>query len=92
MNNGVRGYWNLGYEKVTGLSVAKGLTVPPGTAFCLIQTTGNAVRWRDDGTAPTVTDGMPLAVGAELEYSGQLTRIQFIESAVSAELHVSYYG
>jgi hypothetical protein len=50
------------------------------------------VRWRDDGTAPTASVGMPLAVGVPLQYDGDLTNIKFIETAASAKLNISYYA
>lgn len=81
----------LGYEQVTGLSSAKGLTVPAGTRLCLIVALTQAVRWRDDGTNPTGTVGMPLAVNTLLTYWGDPTLIKFFEQAASAELNVSYY-
>lgn len=82
----------LGYEKVTALNTAKGLTTPVGTRYARISCTAQAVRWRDDGTAPTATDGMPLPVGAEMIYAGPLEALKFIEETASAVLHVSYYS
>jgi len=90
----------LGYQQITGLSVAKGLTVPTRDPvsgmnvkanFALITPDTNGVRWRDDGTAPTSSVGMPLAAGVTLQYDGDLSKIQFIESTASAVLNVSYY-
>jgi len=49
------------------------------------------VRWRDDGTAPTASVGMPLPAGTILSYDGDLSRIRFIETAASAALNISYY-
>jgi len=51
-----------------------------------------AVRWRDDGTDPTSTVGMPLAAGVALQYDGDLTKIRFIESTAGAKLNISYYA
>jgi hypothetical protein len=50
------------------------------------------VRWRDDGTAPTASVGMPIFVGASLSYDGDLNRIRFIEQTASATLNISYYA
>jgi hypothetical protein len=92
-NFSLEGYRALGYQQVTGLTTAQALTVPDGTSFALIVATGTAVRWRDDGTDPTATVGMPLAVDKDLVYgSGQLSRLRFIETAATAVLNVSYYG
>lgn len=90
----------LGYEQITGLSSAKGLTVPttdlnglsckPSIALIVAEST--AVRWRDDGTNPTSTVGMPLATGVTLQYDGDLSAIRFIEQSASSKLNVTYYA
>lgn len=83
----------LGFQQITNVSAAIGLTVPAGTTLILVHTTGQAVRWRDDGTSPTGTVGMVLAVGSELRYSASaMAALKFIESAASAVLNVTYYG
>jgi len=89
-----------GYQQITSLSASTGLTVPvrnelgtigsPVQAF--IKVSGQAVRFRDDGVAPTASVGFPLAVGETLVYDGDLNRIKFIESAASASLDIVYYG
>lgn len=81
----------LGYQQITSLSAAAGLTVPAGAQRARIVATTQAVRWRDDGTNPTGTVGMPLAVNTELEYEGDLAAIKFIEQVASAAINVSYY-
>ena len=90
----------LGYQQITSLSAATGLTVPDkdlqGLAgsprIAIITAEGQAVRWRDDGVAPTASVGMPLAAGATLQYDGDLTQIQFIEQTASAKLNITYYA
>ncbi len=81
-----------GYEQIASLAAAAGLTVPAGAKRALITPEAQAVRWRDDGTNPTGAVGMTLAVGATLDYRGDLAAIKFIESAASAKLNVSYYA
>lgn len=83
----------LGYQQITSLSAAVGLTVPVGTTLMLIRPEGQPVRWRDDATAPTATVGQPLNVGDELRYTalGQGI-IKFIEQTASAKLNITYYG
>ena len=89
----------MGYQQITSLSSATNLTVPQTTlnglnakpVFALIVAEGQAVRWRDDKTAPTSTVGMPLAVGIPLQYDGDLTNIKFIEQVSGATLNISYY-
>jgi len=82
----------LGYQQITNVSASTALTVPAGAVRALIQPQTQAVRWRDDGTAPSATVGMPLAVGTTLDYDGDLTAIRFFEQAASAALNVVYYG
>lgn len=81
----------LGYEQVTTLSAAAGLTPPSGADRALIQAVTQDVRWRDDGTSPTASVGMLLAAGSTLDYDGDLSTFEAIETAASAELNVSYY-
>lgn len=90
----------LGYQQITSLSTATGLTVPqkdlnglackPSIAIITAET--QAVRWRDDDTAPTASVGMPLAAGATLQYDGDLAKIKFIEQSASAKINVTYYA
>ena len=90
----------LGYQQITDLSSAAGLTVPavdkagnkiqPTMALIICETQN--VRWRDDGTDPTGSVGMPLTVGTALQYDGDLTKIKFIQQSASAKLNISYYA
>jgi hypothetical protein len=89
----------LGYQQITTLSSATSLTVPvtdlnglscrPSIAIITPET--QAVRWRDDGIAPTASVGMPLAAGVTLQYDGDIGQIQFIEQVASAKINISYY-
>lgn len=70
-----------------------GAGIPVGTTDLLIQPQAQAIRWRDDGTAPTATVGYPLAVGAELRYNGQnLAALRVISQAAGAVVNVAAYG
>jgi hypothetical protein len=90
----------LGYQQITALSTATGLTVPYvdlnglncRPSIALITPEGQAVRWRDDDVNPTASVGMPLAVGVTLQYDGDLTKIKFIEQTASAKINISYYA
>lgn len=82
---------NLGFEQLTGLSGAVSLNVPDGARYAIIAVETKAVRWRDDGTAPTSAIGMPLPVGAFFFYAGDLYAMQIIEQSASASISVSYY-
>jgi len=90
----------MGYQQITSLSSASKLTVPArdlnglaGTPrIAIITPETQAVRWRDDGVAPTASVGMPLAAGVTLQYDGDLSQVQFIEQAASAKLNITYYS
>jgi hypothetical protein len=81
----------LGFQQITSLAASTGLVVPAGATFATIVPAAQAVSWRDDGVAPTATVGMLLPVGTQLQYSGNLAAIRFIEAAASATLNISYY-
>jgi hypothetical protein len=83
----------LGYQQITSLSSSTALTVPAGTQVVIMKPAAQAVRFRDDGTAPTGSIGYPIAVGTEYIYTaGSPAAIRVIESAASATLDVLYYG
>lgn len=90
----------IGYQQITSMSSAVSLTVPTvdknglnqKPTFALIIPEGQAIRWRDDGTAPTASIGMPVAVGIPIQYDGDLTKIRFIEQTAGAKLNISYYA
>ena len=85
-----------GYQQITSISTAKSLTVPTTcgatpVTLARIPIEAQAVRYRDDGTAPTASVGMPMAVAASLDYTGALTKIQFIEQTSGGIVNVSFY-
>lgn len=90
----------LGYQQITSLSSATGLTIPSvdvnglscRPTIALITPETQAVRWRDDDVNPTATVGMPLAAGVTLQYDGDLTKIKFIEQTGGAKLNITYYA
>lgn len=82
----------LGYQQITNLSSAVGLTIPTGATLALIVPETQNVRWRDDGTDPTASVGMPIYIGASLSYDGDLNKIKFIQETASAKLNISYYA
>lgn len=67
--------------------------IPEGTSLVLIVPEAQAIRWRDDGTAPTTAVGQPLAVGAELRYTARgLKNLRVIGQAANAVLNCTFYG
>ena len=81
----------LGYERIETLSSAIGLTIPEGARLAIITPETQNVRWRDDGTNPTASVGMPMEAGDVFLYTGKLADIKFIETTASAVIHISYY-
>lgn len=82
-----------GFEELTGLSSAKGLTVPAGSQAVLLHCVGQDVNYRDDGTDPdATTSGTPILVNDKFWYDGDLTKIKFFETAASGTLRCNYYG
>ncbi len=81
-----------GYQQITSLASSQTLTVPSGAVIALIRANTQAVRWRDDGTPPTASIGVPLPAGETLQYEGDLAAIRFIEQTASAALDISYYA
>ena len=82
----------VGYQQIAAFSTLQTLTVPTGATCALIRTETNTVRWRDDGTSPTASVGMPLIPGDDyLFYNGTLSVLAFIPATGSATLNVVYY-
>lgn len=81
----------LGYQQLSVAGTAVGLTVPTGATMAIITVSGQIVRYRDDGTVPTASVGMPLAVGSIFNYASALSAIQFIAEASTATLDILYY-
>ena len=89
----------LGYQQLdnTTLQSAVNLTLPANPAglipgYAVIQCQGGAVRWRDDGISPTATVGMTIPANGELDYCGDMSKIQFIVSSGTPIVDVSIYA
>jgi len=85
----------LGYQQLAAATIASaaaGLTVPAGATDVLLSADAAAVRFRDDGTAPTSTTGIALPNGqAPFHYSGTLSALQFIAGGAGALLNALFY-
>lgn len=67
-------------------------SVPKHVGYAVVRCATANVRWRDDGTDPSATVGVPLNVGEELDYDGNPAKIKFIRTgAADATLDISYY-
>lgn len=81
----------LGYQQLAGTGLQT-LTVPGGATSAIITTEGPAARWRDDGTNPTTSIGMPIASGVPTRFAGDLAVLKLISSGASVTYNISYYG
>lgn len=83
----------LGFQQITASGGAQPLTPPTGATMAVLVPAGAAISWRDDGTPPTLTIGMQLAIAAQLNYAGTLSKFQLIgTSGAGNVINVSYYG
>ena len=69
------------------------MAIPTYARAALIQAEGGNVRWKDDGTDPTTTEGMLLMEDDSMFYEFDLADIRFIADAATpdATLNVSFY-
>ncbi len=94
----------LGYAQLTSIDsstlistatfgTATAAGIPAGTTLLLITPQTQAIRWRDDGTAPTASVGYPLAVGQELRYTahGQ-ANLRVISQIAGAAVNIVAYS
>jgi len=83
----------LGLASLTlNATTAQPLAPPAGATTVQIAVTGNSVNYRDDGTAPTSSVGVPATVGAQFFLTQtNLAAIQFISQTGTATLTLSYY-
>jgi len=81
----------MGCEQLTGLTAAVPTAPPTGARGAIITCSGQPVRWRDDGVAPSATVGVYLAIGTILDYQGNLHALQFFQTAATAVVDISYY-
>ena len=88
----------LGHAQLTSIDASTLLSsvtggIPVGTTIALITPQSQAVRWRDDGTAPTATVGYPLAISSELVYTSQsMGNLRFISQVAGAAINIAFYG
>lgn len=87
----------LGYCQLGTLSSSIGLAscsggIPAGANVVIFRGEAQAIRWRDDGTAPTGSVGIPaLAADFPFVYVGQPSKLRFIESTSGGKLNAVFY-
>lgn len=78
-----------------GVVTATSLTYPAGTTTAVCTVEGQAVRYRDDGTAPTATVGTLIAIGSvvtiRLTNMTSTSNAQFIQTGATALLDCMFY-
>ena len=100
MQSGYQALKALGYAQAAAgtFDTAKTLatasiSIPAGTALVYIKCEAQAIRMRDDGTAPTAGVGYPLAVATEFVYTAaQLSQLQIISQVAGAIVNFWFYG
>lgn len=94
---GVYPFLPLGYCQLTSLSSAVTLAscsggIPAAADIVQVCAETQAIRYRDDGTNPTATVGMPVASGTCFQYSATpLSALRLIEQTASAKANISFY-
>lgn len=89
-------YNPAGYCQLTSLSAAVLIStcsggIPARATIAQICVETQAIRYRDDGTAPTASVGMPTAAGSCFQYAGDLTALRIIEQTASAKVDILFY-
>jgi hypothetical protein len=90
----------LGYCQLTASGTAALIStcsggIPARTVWAIVVVETANIRWRDDGTAPTASVGMPLgptAAAAALTYSGTMSAFEIIAVSGSPVVNISFYS
>lgn len=87
----------LGYCQLTSVSSSTLVSscsggIPARTAWAVLCIDTAAIRWRDDGTAPTASVGMPVASGQCFYYSGTFAALRVIAQTGSPVVNISFYS
>lgn len=85
-----------GFQQMGSLASATALTVPQASKIAEICVENGAIRYRDDGTAPTASVGIQVASSSAttpfcFQYSGPLPALQMINSTGTPSVFVAYY-
>lgn len=86
----VLGYCQLSVTAAVLISTCSG-GIPGGATMAYITPETAAIRWRDDGTAPTTTVGYPVSAGNQLAYMGNLATLQVIAQSGTSTVNIAFY-
>ncbi len=86
----------LGYCQLTSVSSATAIStcsggIPARTGWAVLCVETAAIRWRDDGTNPTTSVGMPITAGNCFYYSGTMSALSVIAQSGSPVVNISFY-
>lgn len=78
------------FTKVSSLSSAVACPSPSG-AMVMFQPESQSIRWTMDGSTPTASLGFLVTAGTTVCFTGDLSRVKFIEVAGGATLNVAVF-
>ena len=81
----------LNTAPTTGVALSS-FTPPNMPRIAVIVAETQGYRYRDDGTAPTSSLGIPVSSGVVMVYDGQLETLQMIDQVAGGLINVAYYG
>jgi hypothetical protein len=88
---GGAGTYNLSASNTASSASATSGGIPALANEVYIESDTAAVRYRDDGAAPTATIGQPIASGGSIFYTGTLSAMQLIAESGSPVVNISFY-
>lgn len=80
----------VGYAQIVGIATA--ISPPVAGRILMLNPETQAIRIRDDGTAPTTSVGLLIPAGTIYEYKGDTSKLKIIEDAASSTLNVLGYN
>jgi hypothetical protein len=84
------GYCQLSVTTAVLISTCSG-GIPAAATLAYVTPETAAVRWRDDGVAPTTTVGYPVTTNAQLTYSGNLAALRVVAQSGAAVVNIAFY-
>lgn len=85
---------------VAGTAVDIGALAPGGTGVrgrelkarhALIAVEGEAIRFLDDGSSPTATEGFPILENSDMLFSGNISQLKMIAQTGTATVTILWY-
>jgi hypothetical protein len=73
------------------ISTVVSLTPPSGASIATVQALSAPIRWWDDGSVPTVSQGFRLGAELYMEVTDDLKAIKFVAESGTPTLNVTYY-